>query len=181
MKLFIGLGNPGVEYIKTRHNIGFMLVEKIGQKFHFEKKFNALIYLTNNMILAKPQTYMNKSGEAIERICKFYKINLNNIYVVHDDIDLELGRIKIKIGGGSGGHNGLKSIDQHIGSNYIRIRLGIGRPQYGNVAHYVLENFRQNELSLIEKMLNFISSNIEDLMKSECTPDLISRFLSKYS
>jgi PTH1 family peptidyl-tRNA hydrolase len=181
MKLFVGLGNPGVEYIKTRHNIGAVLVEKIAQNLHFQKKFNSLICVNNGMILAMPQTYMNRSGEAIEQICRFYKLNLANIYVAHDDIDLQLGKIKIKIGGGSGGHNGLKSIDQHIGANYIRIRLGVGRPQYGNVADYVLQNFRQDELSLVEKMLDFISNNIEELMKVDDKSDTISRILSKYS
>ena len=180
MKLFIGLGNPGIEYMKTRHNIGFMLIEKIAQKLHFQKKFNSLFCLANGMILAMPQTYMNKSCEAIARICRFYKINLDDVYVAYDDIDLELGKIKIKIGGGSGGHNGLKSIDQHIGPNYMRIRLGVDRPQYGNIADYVLQNFRQDELPLVEKMLNFISSNSEDLMKSDNTPDAINRFINRY-
>ena len=181
MKLFIGLGNPGVEYAKTRHNIGFMLVKKIAQQLNFHKKFNCLICIMDNVILTMPQTYMNNSGEVIGRISRFYKININNIYVSHDDIDLALGKIKIKIGGSSGGHNGLKSIDQYIGSNYMRIRLGVGRPQYGNVSDYVLQNFKEDEISLIDKMLNFITNNFDDLIKCDHSTDSINRLLNKYS
>jgi len=181
MRLFIGLGNPGIEYMRTRHNIGFMLVEKIAEKINFHKKSNSFISMMDGVILAMPQTYMNKSGEAIGQIARFYKIDITNIYVAHDDIDLELGKIKIKIGGGSGGHNGLKSIDQHIGPNYMRIRLGIGRPQYGNVSDYVLQNFKENEVYLVEKMLNFIKNNFDDLIKCDHITDRIGHLLNKYS
>lgn len=180
MKLLVGLGNPGTEYEKTRHNIGFMLIEKIALGLSFQKKFNSIYTINNGLILAMPQTYMNKSGESIQQIMRFYKIPIESLYVVHDDIDLELGKIKIKIGGGNGGHNGLKSIDQHIGANYVRIRLGIGRPQYGNVSDYVLQNFRQDELSLVNKMINFMSENIDNLLDQKFSMDLVSSLLSKY-
>ena len=180
MKLLVGLGNPGPEYEKTRHNIGFMFIEKLAAGSSFQKKFNCLYTTINGLIMAMPQTYMNKSGEALQQIMKFYKIPLENLYVVHDDIDLELGKIKIKIGGGNGGHNGLKSIDQHLGANYMRVRLGVGRPQYGNVSDYVLQNFRQDELPLVEKMINFVSDNISDLIKNNASQDDIGRLLNRY-
>jgi len=180
MKLLVGLGNPGAQYSKTRHNIGFMLIENIVGKLHMEKKFNCLYGNIGNILFAMPQTYMNRSGDAVQQIMNFYKISINDLIVVHDDIDLELGRIKVKIGGGNGGHNGLKSIDQNVGINYLRIRLGVGRPQYCDVASYVLQNFRQEELSIVDKMLGFISANLGDLTKDNLSQNEINIFLNKY-
>jgi len=180
MKLLVGLGNPGVKYEKTRHNIGFMFIEKITNKMPFQKKFNVLYRLQDKLILVMPQTYMNNSGEAIGQIMRFYKIPIKHLYEIHDDIDLRLGQIKIKIGGGNGGHNGLKSIDKHIGVNYMRIRLGVGRPENGNVADYVLQNFQQDELLLVEKMLNFINLNLQALTQDNISQDEIGKLINQY-
>ena len=139
MYLFAGLGNIGKEYESTRHNLGFICVDKIIEKYGYKDKkdkFNATIFSTvideKIVLIVKPNTYMNRSGIAISQIKSFYKIPLENIFVFHDDLDLSLGKIKFKIGGSSAGHNGLKSIDQFIGNNYARIRLGIGRPNNKN-------------------------------------------------
>lgn len=180
MKLLVGLGNPGIQYERTRHNIGFMFIEKFSNGLSFQKKFNALYRIQDELILVMPQTYMNKSGEAVQQIMRFYKIPIKNLYVIHDDIDLQLGKIKVKIGGGNSGHNGLRSIDQHIGSNYMRIRLGVGRPENCNVSDYVLHNFRQDELLLVGKMINFIGDNISDLLKDNILQDDIGKLMNHY-
>jgi PTH1 family peptidyl-tRNA hydrolase len=180
MKLLVGLGNPGSEYSKTRHNIGFMLTDKIANGRPMKQKFNCIYANIDNLIIAMPQTYMNRSGEAIGQIMRFYKITIDNLIVVHDDIDLDLGKIKIKRGGGNGGHNGLKSIDQNIGNNYVRIRLGVGRPHNYDVANYVLENFKSDELPVVEKMINFITQNLENLTRDNLSQDDIGKILNGY-
>jgi PTH1 family peptidyl-tRNA hydrolase len=183
MKLIVGLGNPGQEYLKTRHNIGFMVIDAIIKKSfcNAAKKFNSMYCkLNEQLICVMPQTYMNNSGIAVQSFCRFFKIKTEDVIVIHDDIDLELGKIKIKVGGGNGGHNGLKSIDTQIGLNYLRIRLGIGRPT-SSTADYVLQNFTKLELEFVEKMIVFVSENIAILTKQTVSANEISRFLSDYS
>ena len=136
MFLLVGLGNFGNKYALTRHNYGFLVLDKIIQHYNLQHnniKFKADFFigniLTHKIIAIKPQTYMNLSGEAVLATANFYKIKPENVLVMHDDLDLLLGKIKYKNGGGSAGHNGLKSIDQLFANNYFRIRLGIGKPQ----------------------------------------------------
>lgn len=135
MWLVAGLGNPGKEYENTRHNIGFMVVDALARrhKVALAAKFKGEIGTCSlggtSAALLKPQTFMNLSGQSVQAAMAFYKIVPNNIVVVHDDLDLELGTIKLKIGGSPGGHNGIKSIDLSIGPNYYRIRAGIGHPR----------------------------------------------------
>jgi PTH1 family peptidyl-tRNA hydrolase len=190
IKLIVGLGNHGVKYLKTRHNIGFMAIKKLVENFDlktFNKRYDAIYYEMNfskdiKIILIMPQTYMNNSGVAVQKFCRFFKIPANDVIVIHDDIDLELGKIKVKIGGGNGGHNGLKSIDQHIGANYLRIRLGVGKPQNDmDVADYVLNNFSKSEEVIVNLMVDFIVNNISDLLGVNISLDDISRFVAKYS
>jgi PTH1 family peptidyl-tRNA hydrolase len=181
-KLIVGLGNPGDKYSKTRHNIGFMAIKKIlGLAIKFKEKNNNLYYEENNTIFLLPQTYMNRSGSAVQTLATFYKIPPKDIIVIHDDLDLALGQIKVKFGGGAGGHNGLKSIDETLGKNYLRIRLGIGRPQNKEeVSNFVLNNFARDEELLLNKMLDFLVEEIEQLLVEEVTDTIIGKFLHCY-
>jgi PTH1 family peptidyl-tRNA hydrolase len=164
--LFVGLGNPGEKYIKTRHNIGFEVINSLAknQEINFEKnpKFQAKLsefkLNESKIILAKPSTFMNNSGEAISKIKNFYKIPNQQIIVIHDDIDLELGKIKIKKQGGAGTHNGLKSTNQNIGNDYIRIRCGIESrghksPAEMEISDFVLSKFLESETPFVNKMI----------------------------
>ena len=160
MKLIVGLGNPGERYKQTRHNVGFMVLDKLikqstveGWDKKFDSFFTKIIIAQKSMILLKPLTFMNVSGNAVQKVKNFYDIDPNNIVIIHDDIDLELGKIKLKKGGGDGGHNGLKSIIKMIGSEFNRIRIGIGRPEKISVSSYVLNNFREQEVPLLKKII----------------------------
>ncbi len=172
LSLFLGLGNPGDKYKNNRHNVGFNVIEAIAgdeASFSFKKMLSAEISTCScnmrKIILAKPQTFMNLSGHATRAMMDFYKIPLNNVYVFHDDIDLSFGRIKIKKGGGSGGHNGLKSIDNIVGSEYYRIRIGIGRPEEKSmVSSYVLQDFDTEQQRIIEKICALITEKISLLL-----------------
>lgn len=178
MFLIVGLGNPGRQYEATRHNVGFMAVDFLSDRYNFlwsnKSKFNSDLAegsaLGIKVILCKPTTYMNLSGQAVQSIASYYKIPFNKITIIHDDIDLELGKIRYKTGGGSGGHNGIKSIDQMLGTNeYSRIRIGVGRPQNDKIdtADFVLQNFLNDEEKIIEDKLSFLSNNIELLLQGE--------------
>jgi len=174
MFLICGLGNPGKEYINTRHNIGFNLIDKISNHYDFssfkkDNKKEVFKGLIDNhpCLLIKPLNFMNLSGKPVQEIMNFYKIEKNKIYVIHDDIDLELGKIKVKLGGGNGGHNGLFSIDEKIGNDYYRLRIGIDHPGIKNlVSNYVLNKFNKDEINIIEKKLNKITENFGILLES---------------
>ena len=155
MHLIVGLGNPGERYRLTRHNIGFMVLEHLLQKLPTtpikKKEFKGELFKYQNILLLKPLTFMNLSGQSVAAVKNFYKIDLDHIIVIHDDLDLGLGALRFKRGGSSGGHNGLKSIDSLCGSEYIRVRFGIGRPQSKEeVVRYVLSSFSKEELECIE-------------------------------
>ena len=174
MKLFVGLGNPGERYKLTRHNVGFMVLDKLIQKStvegwdkKFDSFFNKIIIDQKRIILLKPLTFMNVSGHAVQKVKNFYGIDPNNIVIIHDDIDLELGKIKLKKGGGDGGHNGLKSIIKLIGSEFNRIRIGIGRPEKISVSSYVLNNFREEEVPLLKKIILKSCEGINLLIANE--------------
>ncbi len=163
MFLIIGLGNPGEKYRDTRHNVGFQAVDQLavalGGSFT-ESKWKALIckgtIAGQSVVLVKPQTFMNLSGEAVEPIASYFKTPHENIVVIHDDLDLDCGRIKLSVNGGAGGHNGIKSIVQRLGSkSFNRIKVGIGRPpQAMAVERYVLSAFTHDELLVISVALN---------------------------
>ena len=169
MHLIVGLGSYGEKYPYTRHNFVLLLADKIIADHNLQNsglKFNSELYsgkiANHDVILIKPQTYMNLSGKAVLECMNFYKINLANLIVLHDELDLELGRIKIKTGGGNAGHNGLKSISEVVGNEYLRIRLGISRPvnlQF-EIADYVLSKFNDDELKIVENVNKKISSEI---------------------
>ena len=173
MFLVVGLGNPGKDYTNTRHNIGFMAAEEIHCRHNFspfKSKFDGLIAegSINNqkVLLLKPQTFMNLSGNSVIQVAKFYKIPPQNIVVIHDDKDLALGKLKAKNGGSAGGHNGLKNIDSHIGNEYNRIRIGVGSPKEHNTdtVNFVLSRFSKTELDILTPQLEFISSSISELI-----------------
>ena len=160
--LIVGLGNPGGEYKNTRHNVGFMAVDYLaGNDANWKNEKNALVFRTDinghKVIFVKPQTYMNNSGVAVGALMTFYKVPLENIIVIHDDMDVDVGKIREKIGGGSAGHNGIKSIDAHIGRDYRRIRIGVGHPRdFGlpiEPADWVLGKFTDAQLNKINSVI----------------------------
>mgnify|MGYP003309895028 CR=1 FL=1 len=163
--LIVGLGNPGNEYKNTRHNVGFMSIDFLAPTdATWKKEKNAMTARVDidglNAILVKPQTYMNNSGEAVGALMAFYKIPLENVVVIHDDMDLKLGDMRTKVGGGSAGHNGIKSIDANVGREYTRIRIGIDHPRNLGLpidaADWVLGRFTDDQLEIIKKTLNDI-------------------------
>ena len=178
MILIAGLGNIGEEYKNTKHNIGFMTVDKIADDYNFPewKEKNKYLFTKTkindtDVILLKPTTYMNLSGEAVQAITTLYKIKPEDIIVIHDDLDLKTGVIKTKQGGGTGGHNGLKSIDSKIGNNYHRIRIGISHPRDINpnqdVASYVLSKFSPEDMKKITIQVENISKSLEKIIKKD--------------
>ena len=163
--LIVGLGNPGNEYSLTRHNVGFMTVDALAtQDTVWKKEKNALTARIEadgvKIILVKPQTFMNNSGDAVGPLMAFYKIPLENLIVIHDDMDLKLGTVREKVGGGSAGHNGIKSIDAAVGNAYRRIRIGIGHPRdfesQINPADWVLGKFDDEQLKQIQSVIKSI-------------------------
>jgi len=173
IRLIIGLGNYGDEYKNTRHNVGFWVLDRIASTykvcFREEKKFYAdmtrFSYNNQEVILLKPLTYMNLSGRSVLSVMSFYKIKPSEIIVVHDELDFTCGVVKVKNGGGCGGHNGLKSIDSVIGNNYLRLRVGINHPLDKNlVSYYVLKPPTLVERQSIELAIDKIILNIKDLL-----------------
>lgn len=163
--LVVGLGNPGDQYARTRHNVGFMAVRHfVPENSVWRREHNALTYSENingrRVMFALPQTFMNNSGVAVGAIMRFYKIPLENLIVIHDDMDLKVGNVREKIGGGSAGHNGIKSIDATVGPDYRRIRIGIGHPRdLGipiNPADWVLGRFSDDEMTRINSAIEQI-------------------------
>lgn len=160
MNLVVGLGNPGSEYASTKHNLGFLAVDEIGKRSGIDltrKKFHGLygegIFRRDKLILLKPETYMNRSGESVSSAVSFYHIPPENIIVVHDELDLPAGTVRIKPGGGSAGHKGVASIIERLGNgDFIRIRIGIGKPKQksGTVSH-VLSKFRKEENEIVNE------------------------------
>ncbi len=169
MFLIAGLGNPGEKYKNTRHNIGFLVIDEITKNTDTStinnSNFKSITKKSKDAILAKPQTFMNLSGESILSIADYYGIDNNEIIIIHDDLDLPFGSVKFKIGGGHGGHNGLRSIDSHIGQDYIRIRIGIGKPTNKEVANYVLSDFNKEELNKLEDIISHVVKAIEAIKK----------------
>jgi PTH1 family peptidyl-tRNA hydrolase len=162
MTLFVGLGNPGSKYENTRHNIGFRVIDKLvdDSKARDISKisFEGILYRSSSTLFLKPTTFMNLSGKSLQVVKNFYKIQLDEIIVIHDDIDLPFGALRFKKGGGHGGHNGLKSIDSHITKEYLRVRIGVGKPEHkSQVANYVLHDFNEDEEAILEKLVNHVA------------------------
>ncbi|POO57916.1 aminoacyl-tRNA hydrolase [Agrobacterium rosae] len=175
MIIIAGLGNPGTQYASNRHNIGFMAVDALQRLSSFSpwsKKFKAEIsegeIAGEKVLLMKPLTFMNLSGESVGEAMRFYKVKTSDIIAIHDELDLVAGRARIKIGGGHGGHNGLKSIDAHCGKDYRRLRLGIGHPgDKDRVNGHVLGDFAKSDKVWLEPLIDAIADNVEMLVKGE--------------
>lgn len=167
MFLVAGLGNPGSKYAHNRHNIGFLAADRLADSFRagpWSKKFQGEVcearLKDDRLFLLKPHTFMNLSGESVAAAARFYKIAPENVIVFYDELDLPIGKLRVKQGGGHGGHNGLKSIDAHLGNDYWRVRIGIGRPEHKDaVTHYVLGDFSKTEWEIQDKMLGVIASH----------------------
>ncbi len=182
MKLFVGLGNPGDKYRANRHNIGFMALDRIADRFSFgpwRKKFQGLVSEGSidgeRITLLKPETYMNESGRAVGEAQRFLKIPLSDVSVFHDELDLAPSKVKVKIGGGNAGHNGLRSISAHIENEYRRVRLGIGHPGSKDaVTYYVLNDFAKADREWLGPLLDAVADAAPHLAKGDD-----ARFLSE--
>ena len=166
MKLLVGLGNPGGQYEGNRHNIGFMALDAIARAngiTQFRTKHGGLLAEGNiegeKVLLLKPQTFMNRSGDSVQQVAQFYKIAPADIIVFYDELDLAPGKVRVKVGGGNGGHNGLRSIDPQIGLDYKRVRLGIGHPGKENVTHHVLGDFAKADQAWLEPLLGAVGKH----------------------
>ena len=160
MKLIVGLGNPGPTYQNNRHNIGFLTIDKLLQNFNAtnqtNKKFLGELYKSGDILFLKPTTFMNLSGKSVQAVANFYKIKPEDILVIHDEIDLPFGAVRVKKGGGHGGHNGLKSIDSLITKEYNRLRLGVGKPERKEmVVSHVLSDFNSEEQKVMDAFLEY--------------------------
>ncbi|HKJ74022.1 MAG TPA: aminoacyl-tRNA hydrolase [Alphaproteobacteria bacterium] len=175
MWIFVGLGNPGKEYAGNRHNVGFMAVDQIVRRQNlppYRKRFNA--YVSEGVIggekvlIVRPQTYMNNSGQAVSEAARFYKIPAEQVVVFYDELDLEPSKVRVKVGGGSAGHNGIRSIDAHIGNGFKRVRIGIGHPGHKELVHrYVLHDFAKADLEWLEPLLDAIADASGDLVRGD--------------
>jgi PTH1 family peptidyl-tRNA hydrolase len=175
MYLILGLGNPGRRYQFTRHNIGFMVLEKIAAQREVDLKQKSFDALWNrgkiagiNVLLAMPQTYMNLSGNAARKLLAYFKMDISNLIVIHDDLDLPFGKLRLKTGGGDAGHKGLKSITTCLGSaDFMRVRMGIGKPSdKSRVEDYVLERFGSEEAAMLQQIIQLASDAATEIVLS---------------
>ena len=175
MLLLVGLGNPNPDNANNRHNVGFSVIDAINEKFKLSKqkpKFKGLLTTgkidEQKVFAIKPLTFMNNSGVCIKELIDYFKIEVKNVFVFHDDLDIDIGKVKVKNGGGNAGHNGIDSIDKCIGKNYSRIRIGIGRPKKNSTAaDYVLDNFSGEEKQDVEKVTKNIIESLSILISKD--------------
>lgn len=184
MKLIVGLGNPGKEYEKTRHNVGFMTIDNYLSNLritNFKNKFSG-IYIDSiingeKVIFLKPQKYMNLSGEVVKEFVNFFKINIEDILIINDDLDLPCGKVRLREKGTPGGHNGLKNIEAHLGTNeYKRLKIGVGNNKEIDTKDYVLGTFSKEELESINSTIKLTQNIIDDFIKIE-----FKEIMSKYN
>ncbi len=177
MQILVGLGNPGARYAGNRHNIGFMVVDEAARLYRaapwrrrFQGEAAEAVIAEERVLLLKPQTFMNESGRAVGEAARFYKSDLAEIIVFHDELDLDDAKIRVKTGGGNAGHNGLRSISAHIGNDYRRVRLGIGHPGDRNLVHpYVLSDFFKEERAWVEDLVGFCAEFLPFLVRGEAS------------
>ena len=175
MLLLVGLGNPGARYVGNRHNVGFMAVEEIAKRHGigpWRRRFQGVACEgpidAQRVLLLLPGTYMNKSGRAVAEAAQFYKIPAGDITVFHDEIELSPGKVRVKVGGGIAGHNGLRSISEHVGNDYRRVRIGVGHPGHKDlVEHYVLNDFAKAERGWVEALVGILADNVDFLVRGE--------------
>ena len=181
MIFFVGLGNPGSQYENTRHNIGFKVIDKLVDNFNArdisKTSFQGKLYRAANSLFLKPTTFMNLSGASVQTVKHFFKVELEDIIVIHDDIDLPFGAVRFKRGGGHGGHNGLKSLDTNITKEYVRVRVGVGKPEHkSQVSDYVLHDFSQDEVPMLDLLIAHVAKACVALKTEE-----LDEVKSKYS
>ncbi len=173
MKIIAGLGNPGEQYRLTRHNMGFLVVDALADESGIaiqKKKFEALLgdgrIAGNRVLLVKPQTFMNLSGHSIRQVTDFYQKTADDLIVVHDDLDLPFGTVRVKVGGGDGGHKGLRSLIEHLGdANFTRVRLGIGKPPFReDVEHYVLQPCPKADLEQLAEAVRTACDAVREIL-----------------
>jgi PTH1 family peptidyl-tRNA hydrolase len=175
MLLLVGLGNPGARYAGNRHNIGFMAVEEVAKRHGigpWRRRFQGVACEGPiggaRALLLLPGTYMNESGRAVAEAAQFYKLTPGDITVFHDEIELPPGKVRVKVGGGIAGHNGLRSISEHIGNDYRRVRIGVGHPGHKDlVEHYVLSDFAKSERLWVEALVDILADNVELLLHGQ--------------
>ncbi|MGJ4905259.1 aminoacyl-tRNA hydrolase [Bradyrhizobium sp. HKCCYLRH2060] len=169
MLLFVGLGNPGAKYARNRHNIGFMAVDEIARRHRFSpwrRRFQGETSEgtldSERVILLKPTTYMNESGRAVQEAASFFKLGVGDVTVFQDELELQPGKLRVKVGGGIAGHNGLRSISAHLGNDYRRVRLGIGHPGVKELVHgHVLSDFAKSDMPWVEALCEAVADNAE--------------------
>jgi len=175
MLLLVGLGNPNPNHSNNRHNVGFLVIDAINEKFKLSKqkpKFKGLLTTgtidEQKVYAIKPLTFMNSSGICIKELIEYFKIDVKNVFVFHDDMDIDLGKVKVKFGGSSAGHNGIESLDKNIGKNYSRIRIGIGRPANNSTgADHVLDNFSNEEKQNVHELTQNIIKSLSVLISKD--------------
>ena len=175
MLLFVGLGNPGARYAGNRHNIGFMVLDALARAHRagpWRKRFQGdateVVIGEERIILLKPETFMNESGRAVNEAMRFYKIDLKDVFVFHDELDLAAAKVRVKLGGGNAGHNGLRSITAHCGNEYHRIRLGIGHPGHKDAVHgFVLSDFSRAERDWVDDLCGAMADSAILLARHE--------------
>lgn len=175
MLLLVGLGNPGARYVGTRHNVGFVAVQAIAKRHGigpWRRRFQGVACEGTlggaRVLLLLPGTYMNESGRAVAEAAHFYKLPLADITVFHDEIELPPGKVRVKVGGGIAGHNGLRSISEHIGNDYRRVRIGVGHPGHKDlVEHYVLSDFAKSEQRWVGALTEILADNVDLLVHGE--------------
>ena len=181
MTLFVGLGNPGSQYENTRHNIGFRVIDKLVDDLSArdisKTSFQGKLYRSASSLFLKPTTFMNLSGKSLQTVKNFFKVELEDIIVIHDDIDLPFGAVRFKKGGGHGGHNGLRSIDSHVTKEYLRVRVGVGKPEHkSQVSDYVLHDFNEDEKKVLDKLIDHVVQGCKVMLTEE-----LNEVKSKYS
>ena len=175
MLLLVGLGNPNLNNSNNRHNVGFLVIDAINEKFKLSKqkpKFKGLLTTgkidEHKVFAIKPLTFMNSSGICIKELIEYFKIDVKDVFVFHDDMDIDIGKVKVKFGGRNAGHNGIDSIDKNIGKNYSRVRIGIGRPKKNSTgADHVLDNFSNDEKGNVEEVTKNITESLSILINKD--------------
>ena len=184
MKLIIGLGNPGKEYDNTRHNIGFRFIDNYALNHNFsitKKKFNGLYYeLLNNqekVIFLKPLSFMNLSGTVVKKYMDYYKIDIKDILVIHDDLDMDIARLKLKLGGSCGGHNGIRNIIDNLSNeNFLRLKVGISKDKDNSVIDYVLGKFSKEDNEKLNKITDKVNNIIDDFVNNRNVGDIMAQY-----
>ena len=182
-RLIVGLGNPGKKYANSKHNVGFIAVDKFAEinkiKFKASVKFNSEIAEFNDAVLVKPKTYMNNSGYAVFKVADYYNIDIENIFIIYDDVALPFAKLRLRFKGGSGGHNGIKSILAHLNSeNFNRLRVGIDKSENKDMKDHVLSDFSKAELKVLDDVMITVTSVIDDFVMGLRFEEIMNKYNS---